>query len=184
MTTVRSPIRSTNTITADGHADDQSTARARAVDGLELTGYDVVQTNTLSSTAAESITVRAVARSTEIQPHEASGPNYDAPWLRTCSRSPTSGSASASRSTPDVDGHRRRRSSCTSPISASVRCSSASDSQNSATGPSRRFNCLIARRRAAASSSTVSQCNASSSSVTPRIPACRAVGALSARVRR
>ncbi|MDD1386827.1 hypothetical protein [Curtobacterium poinsettiae] len=33
MTTVRGPIRSTNTITADGHADDQSTARARAVEG-------------------------------------------------------------------------------------------------------------------------------------------------------
>lgn len=66
MTTVRGPIRSTNTITADGHADDQSTARARAVEGLELAGYDVVQTNTLSSTAAGNITVRAVARSTEI----------------------------------------------------------------------------------------------------------------------
>ncbi|MCS6576455.1 hypothetical protein NYS52_18155 [Curtobacterium flaccumfaciens pv. flaccumfaciens] len=78
MTTVRGTIRSTNTITADGHADDQSTARARAVDGLELAGYDVVQTNTLSSTAAGNITVRAVARSTEIQPHEASGPNYAA----------------------------------------------------------------------------------------------------------
>ena len=78
MTTVRGTIRSTNTITADGHADDQSTTRARAVDGLELAGYDVVQTNTLSSTAAGNITVRAVARSTDIRPHEASGPNYDA----------------------------------------------------------------------------------------------------------
>ena len=78
MTTDRGTIRSTNTITADGHADDQSTARARAVDGLETTGYDVVQTNTLSSTAAGNITVRAVARSTEIQPHEASGLNYGA----------------------------------------------------------------------------------------------------------
>ncbi|MCS6586929.1 hypothetical protein NYQ25_18325 [Curtobacterium flaccumfaciens pv. flaccumfaciens] len=78
MTTVRGTIRSTNTITADGHADDQSTARARAVEGLEATGYDVVQTNTLSSTAAGNITVRAVARSTEIQPHEASGSNYAA----------------------------------------------------------------------------------------------------------
>jgi len=78
MSTVRGTIRSTNTITADGHADDQSTARARAVDGLETTGYDVVQTNTLSSTAAGNITVRAVARSTEIQPHEASGLNYAA----------------------------------------------------------------------------------------------------------
>ncbi|WP_412872441.1 hypothetical protein [Curtobacterium flaccumfaciens] len=37
-----------------------------------------MQTNTLSSTAAGNITVRAVARSTEIQPHEASGPNYGA----------------------------------------------------------------------------------------------------------
>jgi hypothetical protein len=37
-----------------------------------------VQTNTLSSTAAGNITVRAVARSTETQPHEASGPNYAA----------------------------------------------------------------------------------------------------------
>ncbi|MBT1620555.1 hypothetical protein N8D74_17665 (plasmid) [Curtobacterium flaccumfaciens] len=78
MTTVRGTIRSTNTITADEHADDQSTARARAIDGLEATGYDVVQTNTLSSTAAGNITVRAVARSTEIQPHEASAPNDDA----------------------------------------------------------------------------------------------------------
>ncbi|MCS5466418.1 hypothetical protein NY542_04280 [Curtobacterium flaccumfaciens pv. betae] len=80
MTTVRGTIRSTNTntITADGHADNQSTTRDRAVDGLELTGYDVVQTNTLSSTAAGNITVRAVARSTEIRPHEASGPNYAA----------------------------------------------------------------------------------------------------------
>lgn len=78
MTTVRGTIRSTNTIPADGHADDQSTARARAIDGLDLTGYDVVQTNTLSSTASGNITVRAIARSTEIQPHEASGQNYDA----------------------------------------------------------------------------------------------------------
>ena len=38
----------------------------------------ILQTNTLSSTAAGNITVRAVARSTEIQPHEASGPNYAA----------------------------------------------------------------------------------------------------------
>lgn len=79
MTTVRGTIRSTNNITADGHADDQSTARARAIDGLDLTGgHDVVQTNTLSSTASGNITVRAIARSTETQPHEASGPNYDA----------------------------------------------------------------------------------------------------------
>ena len=78
MTTVRGTIRSTNTITADGHADDQSAARANAIAGLELTGYDVVQTNTLASTAAGNITVRAVARSTDIRPHEASGPNYDA----------------------------------------------------------------------------------------------------------
>ncbi|MBT1665422.1 hypothetical protein [Curtobacterium flaccumfaciens] len=78
MTTVRGTIRSTNTITADGHADDQSTARANAIAGLERTGHNVVQTNTVSSTAAGNITVRAVARSTEIQPHEASGPNYGA----------------------------------------------------------------------------------------------------------
>ncbi|WP_027467268.1 hypothetical protein [Curtobacterium sp. UNCCL17] len=78
MTTVRGTIRSTNTITADGHADDQSTARANALAGLDLTGYDVVQTNTLSSTAAGNITVRAVAGSTEIQTHDASGPNYAA----------------------------------------------------------------------------------------------------------
>ncbi|MCU0116575.1 hypothetical protein [Curtobacterium poinsettiae] len=78
MTTVRGTIRSTNTITADGHADDQSTARANAIDGLDRAGYDVAQTNTLSSTAAGNITVRAIARSTEIRPHEASGPNYAA----------------------------------------------------------------------------------------------------------
>ncbi|WNY33068.1 hypothetical protein Q9Q99_12605 [Curtobacterium flaccumfaciens] len=42
MATVRGTIRSTNTITADGHADEQSTARARACGRLELTGYDVV----------------------------------------------------------------------------------------------------------------------------------------------
>ncbi|MBF4608933.1 hypothetical protein [Curtobacterium sp. VKM Ac-1393] len=50
MTAVRGTIRSTNTITADGPADDQSTARARAraIDGLNLTGYDVAKTNTLS----------------------------------------------------------------------------------------------------------------------------------------
>lgn len=39
MTTVRGTIRSTNTITADGHADDQSTARTRAIARLGLTGY-------------------------------------------------------------------------------------------------------------------------------------------------
>ncbi|MCS6577394.1 MULTISPECIES: hypothetical protein [Curtobacterium] len=78
MTAVRGTIRSTNTITADGHADDQSTARARSIDGLNLTGYDVVQTNTLSSTAAGNITVRAIVRSTETHSHEASGPNYAA----------------------------------------------------------------------------------------------------------
>jgi len=141
MTTVRGTIRPTNTITADRHADDQSTARARAVDGLERTGYDVVQTNTLSSTAAGNITVRAVARSTG-RPRSSRtkrpGRTTTPPGPPTCGRSPTGGSASASRSTPDVDGHCRRRSSCTNPISASVRCSSASDSQNSATERSRR----------------------------------------------
>ncbi|MEG8037735.1 hypothetical protein QP157_21190 [Sphingomonas sp. LR61] len=38
MTTVRGMIRSTNTITADGLADDQSTARARAVASRSSTG--------------------------------------------------------------------------------------------------------------------------------------------------
>ena len=76
MTTVRGTIRSTNTITADGHADDQSTARTRAIARLGLTGYTVVQTNTLSATAAGNITVRAIAQSTETRPHEASGPDY------------------------------------------------------------------------------------------------------------
>lgn len=75
MTTVRGTIRSTNTITADGYADDQSTARANAIAGLERTGYDVVQTNTVSSTAAGNITVRAIAPSTETHLHEAPGPN-------------------------------------------------------------------------------------------------------------
>ena len=38
MATVHGTIRSTNTITADGHADEQSTARARAVDGWSSPG--------------------------------------------------------------------------------------------------------------------------------------------------
>ncbi len=36
----------------------------------------MVQTNTLSATAAGNITVRAIAQSTETRPHEASGPDY------------------------------------------------------------------------------------------------------------
>jgi hypothetical protein len=75
MTTVRGLLRSTATITADGHADDQSTARERAIAGLDLTTHDLVQTNTVSSTAAGNITVRAVARSKDVRPHQATGPN-------------------------------------------------------------------------------------------------------------
>lgn len=60
----------------------------------------------MSSTAAGIITVRAVARSTEIHPHEASGRATTPPWRRTGSPSPTGGSAWASRRTPDA-GERR-----------------------------------------------------------------------------
>ncbi len=101
MTTVRGMIRSTNTITADGLADDQSTARARAVDSLESTGYDVVQTNTLSSTAAgtsPSALSRGRPRSSRTR---RPGRTTTPPWPRTRSRSPAGGSASASLSTPD-----------------------------------------------------------------------------------
>ncbi|MCS0646868.1 hypothetical protein [Curtobacterium flaccumfaciens] len=72
----RVPSRSSN---ADGHADDQSTARARAVDGLELAaGTTSCRRTRRAHPRHGNITVRAVARSTEIRPHEASGPNYAA----------------------------------------------------------------------------------------------------------
>ena len=60
VTSDRGPIRSTNTITADG---------------VDLTGDDVLQTNTVSSTTSGDITVCAVARSTEIKPYEPLGQN-------------------------------------------------------------------------------------------------------------
>jgi len=75
VTTVRGLLRSTATITADGHADDQSTARERALAGLDLTTHDLVQTNTLSATASGDITIRAVARPKDVRPHQATGPN-------------------------------------------------------------------------------------------------------------
>ncbi|MDN4649271.1 hypothetical protein [Curtobacterium sp. PsM8] len=78
MTTVRGLLRSTETISADGHGDDQSTARERAVAGLDLTAHALVQTNTLSAKASGEVTIRAVARSSETRPHEATGPNYAA----------------------------------------------------------------------------------------------------------
>ncbi|MCS5524765.1 hypothetical protein NY551_18680 [Curtobacterium flaccumfaciens pv. oortii] len=76
MTTVRGVLRSTETVTADGHADDQAAARARAVASLDLSRYELVQASTLSSTASGDITIRAVARSTSTQPHEATGRDY------------------------------------------------------------------------------------------------------------
>jgi hypothetical protein len=78
MTTVRGLIRSTATITADGHADDQSTARERAVASLDLATHELVQANTLTAKASGDIMIRAVARSREVRPLEATGTNYPA----------------------------------------------------------------------------------------------------------
>ncbi len=78
MSTVRGRLRSTATQTAEGHADDQATARAEALAGLDLTAYELQQANTVTAKASGDITIRAVARSRETRDHEASGSNYDA----------------------------------------------------------------------------------------------------------
>ena len=77
MTTVSGTIRSTETRTADGHGDDQSTARNRAIEGAVADGFELVETKTLASKSGD-VTVQATARSTNTAPHEATGPNYAA----------------------------------------------------------------------------------------------------------
>lgn len=126
MTTVRGTIRSTNTITADGHADDQSTARANAIAGLERTGYNVVQTNTVSSTAAGRITVLPLPGRPRSSHTKRPGRTTAPLGRRTCSRFPTGGSAWASPSTPDEGRSQQLLERSRSGPSATVRDTSHS----------------------------------------------------------
>jgi hypothetical protein len=78
VTTLRGTIRSTETREADGSGDTIGEARAAATGALDLDGFQLLQVVTVESKATGESTVRATARSTSTQTHEASGPNYPA----------------------------------------------------------------------------------------------------------
>jgi hypothetical protein len=76
MTTVRGQLRSTETHTAEGHGDDPATARAQALEGFDLTAYELTQANTIAAPTPGTVAVRAVIRSRATRDHEASGRDY------------------------------------------------------------------------------------------------------------
>jgi hypothetical protein len=78
VTTLRGTIRSTETREAEGSGDTIGDARAVATEALDLEGFQLLQVITVESKATGESTVRATARSTSAQTHEASGPNYPA----------------------------------------------------------------------------------------------------------
>uniref|UniRef100_A0A942SYE4 Uncharacterized protein n=1 Tax=Neobacillus citreus TaxID=2833578 RepID=A0A942SYE4_9BACI len=78
MTTLRGTLRSTETRESEGSGDTIGDARAAAIAALDLDGFELLQINTVTSKATGESTVKAVARSTALRPHEATGPTYDA----------------------------------------------------------------------------------------------------------
>ena len=78
MTTVRGTLRSTEIRESEASAPDTSTARAAALEQLDLTTFELQQANTVAGSPGGQTTVRAIARSRATRSHEASGPNYAA----------------------------------------------------------------------------------------------------------
>ncbi len=78
MTTLRGTLRSTETREAEGSGATIGEAREAAIAALDLDGFQLLQVNTVTSKATGESTVRAIARSTALRPHEATGPSYDA----------------------------------------------------------------------------------------------------------
>ncbi|KTR08952.1 hypothetical protein [Curtobacterium luteum] len=78
MTTLRGTLRSTETREAEGSGDTIGEAREAAIAALDLDGFQLLQVGTVTSKATGESTVKAVARSTALRPHEATGANYDA----------------------------------------------------------------------------------------------------------
>lgn len=78
MTTLRGTLRSTETREAEGSGDTIGQARKAAIAALDLDGFQLLQVGTVTSKATGESTVKAVARSTALRPHEATGANYDA----------------------------------------------------------------------------------------------------------
>jgi hypothetical protein len=100
VTTLRGTNRSTETREADGSGDTIGEARAAATGALDLDGFQLLQVVTVESKATGESTVRATARSTSTQTHEASGPNYPAALARSTRPSPTAGRRSTSTKSP------------------------------------------------------------------------------------
>lgn len=71
-------LRSTEMQESEASGPDTGTARGAALAALDLTAFELQQANTATSKATGETTIRAVARSRETRPHEASGPTYDA----------------------------------------------------------------------------------------------------------
>ena len=78
MTTLRGTLRSTETREAEGSGDTIGEAREAAIAALDLDGFQLLQVNTVTSKATGESTVKAIARSSALRPHEATGANYDA----------------------------------------------------------------------------------------------------------
>jgi hypothetical protein len=78
VTTLRGTLRSTELREAEGSGDTIGEARDAAIAALDLDGFQLLQVNTVTSKATGESTVKAVARSTELRPHEATGASYDA----------------------------------------------------------------------------------------------------------
>jgi hypothetical protein len=76
VTTLRGELRSTATQESEGSGENIEEARQAAIAGLDLTGFELQQVNAVTSKATGETTVRAVARSTETKPHEATGTDY------------------------------------------------------------------------------------------------------------
>lgn len=78
MTTLRGTLRSTETRESEGSGDTIGEARAAAIAGLDLDGFELLQVTTVASKATGESTVKALARSKALRPHEATGPDYRA----------------------------------------------------------------------------------------------------------
>ncbi|SFF90847.1 hypothetical protein SAMN05216329_3221 [Curtobacterium sp. YR515] len=77
VTTLRGELRSTATTEAEGSGENIEAARTAAVEALDLHGFELQQVNAVTSKATGETTVRAIARSKETRPHEATGQTYE-----------------------------------------------------------------------------------------------------------
>ncbi len=78
MTTLRGTLRSTETREAEGSGNSAGEARDAAIGALDLDGFQLLGATTVTSKATGETTIRAVARSTALRPHEATGADYQA----------------------------------------------------------------------------------------------------------